>query len=105
MGYWWLWLFCRIRGLDQNCEVRRNGMKQPKIKIFDGVYDVVSVDFKNGVVTKVVYETSKSQTRTVFKGEEIINNSLTSSRKIQKPTQHPYHDYAYAPDLESLLTT
>lgn len=79
-------------------------MKQPKIKIFDNEYKVMKIEFNNdGAVEKVVYQISENINRTVFRGNKIINSSLTTERKIHEPTKHPYHDYAYAPNLESLL--
>ena len=79
-------------------------MKQPIIKIFDNEHKVMEIGFdKEGSVNKIVYQVSENNHKTVFKGEKMINKSLTSERKIQVPTEHPYHDYAYAPNLESLL--
>ncbi|MGM9987609.1 MAG: hypothetical protein ACI35O_10320 [Bacillaceae bacterium] len=79
-------------------------MKQPKIKIFGDTYNVNLIEFNdNGIINRVVYQVNQNRTETVFKGDEIDNDSLTTKRKIQKPTKHPYHEYAYAPDLESLL--
>lgn len=80
-------------------------MKQPNIKIFGKIYKVVQIEFdKNtGLIKKIVYQVNDHQNKTVFKGNELITKSLTSTKIIQEPTIHPYHDYAYAPDLEALL--
>ncbi|WP_312148195.1 hypothetical protein [Paenibacillus odorifer] len=79
-------------------------MKQPKIKIFGQIYKVIQIEFDNtGLIKKIVYQINARQNKTVFKGTEITNKSLTSKSIIKEPTCHPYHNYAYAPDLESLL--
>lgn len=39
----------------------------------------------------------------IFKGDSILAENLVEDVKITKPTQHPYHNYYYAPDLGSLL--
>lgn len=79
-------------------------MKQPTIEIFGNEYKVKQIEFdKEGSIGKMIYQVNEHHTRTVFKGDSVINKSLTSERKIQEPTLHPYHDYAYAPDLEKLL--
>jgi hypothetical protein len=95
----------------QKCIVDLKGegvqfMKQPKIKIFGNVHKVMQIEFnKVGSIEKIVYQVGEDVNKSVFRGDTIINQSLTSERKIQKPTQHPYHDYSYAPDLERLLVT
>lgn len=80
-------------------------MKQPKIRIFEQIYNVIQIEFdlKSGLIKKIVYQVNDHQTKTVFRGNELIAKSLTSTNLIQEPTVHPYHDYAYAPDLEILL--
>ncbi|MBD7937158.1 hypothetical protein H9655_08950 [Cytobacillus sp. Sa5YUA1] len=79
-------------------------MKQPNIKIYGVVHKVKDIRFNdNGEIEKICYQISDGSYRTVFKGDEIITKSLTSTRKIQKPTEHPYHDFSYAPSLEGLL--
>ncbi|MEI4828661.1 hypothetical protein WAX78_04250 [Bacillus sp. FJAT-53711] len=80
-------------------------MKQPKIKIFGQIYKVIQIEFdkKTGLIEKIVYQVNEHQNKTVFRGNEMITKSLTSNYKIQEPTRHPFHDYAYAPDLECLL--
>jgi len=80
-------------------------MKQPKIKIFGEIYNVILIEFdkKTGCIKKVVYEINEQEHQTVYKSNEIISNSLTSKIKIQEPTRHPYHNYSYAPDLDVLL--
>lgn len=79
-------------------------MKQPKIKIFGQIHKVIQIEFDNtGIIKKIVYQVNERQNKTVFKGLEMTNKSLTSKSIIQGPTCHPYHDYAYAPDLESLI--
>lgn len=79
-------------------------MKQPKVKIFGEEHKVKQIEFSNdGIIEKIVYQVGENLNRTVFRGDKMINKSLTSERKIQKPTEHPYHNYAYAPDLERLL--
>lgn len=80
-------------------------MKQPKIKIFGQIYKVILIEFdkKTGSVNKIVYEINEHHHQTVFKSNEIITKSLTSRIKIQEPTRHPFHDFAYAPNLEILL--
>lgn len=82
-------------------------MKQPKIKIFDQIFNVIIIEFdkKTGRIKKIVYEVCEHHHQTVFKSDEIISKSLTTKIKIQEPTRHPYHDYAYAPNLEDLLVT
>lgn len=81
-------------------------MKQPKIKIFGKVHKVMQIEFdKDGLIKKIVYQLNENVHKSVFRRDTIINKSLTSERKIQEPTQHPYHDYTYAPDLECLLVT
>ncbi|MFF2755592.1 hypothetical protein ACFVR1_17895 [Psychrobacillus sp. NPDC058041] len=82
-------------------------MKQPKIKIFGQIFNVILIEFdkKTGSVKKIVYEINEHHHQTVFKSNEMITKSLNSKIKIQKPTRHPYHDYANAPDLERLLIT
>lgn len=80
-------------------------MKQPKIKIFGQIYKVIQIEFdkKTGLIEKIVYQVNEDQDKTVFRGNEMITKSLTSNYKIKEPTQHPFHDYTYAPDLECLL--
>jgi Flp pilus assembly CpaF family ATPase len=79
-------------------------VKQPKIKIFGHQHKVMQIEFnKEGSVEKIIYQVSENVNKTVFRGNTMINKSLISDRKIHAPTEHPYHDYAYAPDLESLL--
>lgn len=79
-------------------------MKQPKIKIFGKVHNVKHIEFNdNGTIESIVYKTEKNINRTVFRSDVVINETLTSERKIQKPTEHPFHDYVYAPNLEDLL--
>ncbi|MNH82415.1 hypothetical protein D3C73_347990 [compost metagenome] len=79
-------------------------MKQPKIKIFGEIHKVIQIEFDNtGLIKKIVYQVNERQNKTVFKGIEMTNKSLTSKSVIHEPTCHPYHNYAYAPDLESLL--
>lgn len=80
-------------------------MKQPKIKIFGQIYKVIQIEFdkKTGEIDKIVYQIDEHKYKTIFRSNEMISTSLTSEYKIQKPTCHPYHDYIYAPDLESLL--
>lgn len=79
-------------------------MKQPKIKIFGKEHKIQQIEFNdNGLIEKVVYQTGHNIYRTVFRSNSVINKSLTSGRKIQKPTEHPFHYYVYAPDLERLL--
>jgi hypothetical protein len=80
-------------------------MKQPSINIFGEIRKVMEIEFdrKTGLIAKVVYRVSDHDNATVFKGHEIASKSLTSKVQITKPTHHPYHNYAYAPDLESLL--
>ncbi|MGY3716769.1 hypothetical protein ACWE42_14720 [Sutcliffiella cohnii] len=81
-------------------------MKQPKIKIFGNVHKVMQIEFnKDGLIEKIVYQVGENVNKTAFRGDLIINQSLTKQRKIQEPTLHPYHDYAYAPSLERLLVT
>lgn len=78
--------------------------KQPKIHIFGNLYNVMGIEFnKDGLIESIVYQVSEKVKRTVFRGNTIINPSLTSERKIQKPTEHPYHSYAIAPDLARLI--
>lgn len=80
-------------------------MKQPKIKISGQVYKVIQIEFdnKNGNIDKIVYQVSKHNYKTIFRSNEMLSTSLTSKYKIQEPTCHPYHNYLYAPELESLL--
>ena len=79
-------------------------MKQPKIKIFGNEYKVMTIELnKEGSIEKIVYQVSENVNKTVFKGNTMINDSLTSERKIQEPTEHPYHNYSYAPNLEKLI--
>ena len=79
-------------------------MKQPKIKIFGEEHKVMQIEFnKEGFIQKVVYELTENVHKSVFRSDKMINQSLTTERTIQKPTQHPFHDYAHAPDLEKLL--
>lgn len=80
-------------------------MIQPKIKIFGQIFNVILIEFdkKTGSIKKVVYQINEHQHQTVYKSNEMISKDLTSKIKIQKPTRHPYHDYAYAPDLDGLL--
>lgn len=80
-------------------------MKQPKIKIFGQVYKVIQIEYdkKNGNIDKIVYQVSEHKYKTIFRSIEMISTSLTSKYKIQELTCHPYHDYFYAPELESLL--
>ncbi|BCD03838.1 TPA: hypothetical protein QC443_005841 [Bacillus cereus] len=80
-------------------------MKQPQIKIFGQIYKVIQIEFnkKNGQIEKIIYQLNDHQNRTVFRGVEMISSSLTYTNKIQDPTPHPFHNYAYAPNLESLL--
>ncbi|MNI62300.1 hypothetical protein D3C73_1176130 [compost metagenome] len=79
-------------------------MKQPKIKIFGKIFKVMQIEFDNaGLIKKIVYQVNERENNSVFKGTEMTNKSLTSKSIIQGPTHHPYHNYAYAPDLESLL--
>lgn len=73
-------------------ELETGKVRQPKIKIFDGVYDVVDIGFKDGKVDKVVYEYSKTQHRTVFR-----------SALVTEPEMDEWFDYAHAPNLEDLL--
>lgn len=81
-------------------------MKQPNINIFGKAHKVVQIEFNaEGFVEKVVYEVAENMTKTVFKGDKVMNSSLTRERIIQMPTQHPYHNYAYAPNLEALLVS
>lgn len=80
-------------------------MKQPKIKIFGKEHKVMQIEFnENGLIARIVYQTGQNINRTVFRSDVMINKSLTSERKIHKPTEHPFHDYVYAPDLERLLS-
>lgn len=79
-------------------------MKQPKIKIFGNEHKVMQIEFnKAGFIEKIVYEENEYTNKIVFRGDTIINESLTGKRKIQKPTKHPYQDYIFAPNLERLL--
>lgn len=80
-------------------------MLQPSIKIFGSVHKVTQIEFgkKSGLIEKIVYQVNEHQLKTIFRRDEMITKSLTSTYKIQQPTEHPYHDYIYAPDLESLL--
>ncbi len=80
-------------------------MEQPKIKVSGQIYKVIQIEFdtKTGQIEKIVYQVNEHQNKTIFKSKEMITKSLNSKYKIQKLTHHPYHDYAYAPDLECLL--
>ena len=79
-------------------------MKQPTIKIFGKEHKVKQIEFNDeGVMERIVYQVMGNVYRSIFKSDTMLNKSLTTERKIQKPTQHPFHDYVYAPDLESLL--
>ncbi|MCA1202888.1 hypothetical protein [Priestia flexa] len=80
-------------------------MKQPKIKIFGQIYKVIQIEFdkKTGRIDKIVYQVDEHKYRTVFRSDEMLSSSLTSKYKVQKPTFHPYHEYAYAPELECLF--
>ncbi len=80
-------------------------MKQPHIKIFGQKYKVIQIEFDNttGLIKKIVYQVNENQNRTVFNGTEMISRSLTTQFAIQEPTPHPFHNYAYAPNLEALL--
>lgn len=80
-------------------------MRQPKIKIFGQVYKVIQIEFdkKNGNIDKIVYQVSEHKYKTIFRSNEMLSTSLTTKYKIQEPTRHPYHDYAYAPELERLF--
>lgn len=82
-------------------------MKQPKIKIFGGIHNVVEIGFdkKTGIIDKIVYEFNEYRNNTVFRGDTIHAKSLTSEVPITEPTRHPYHGYSKAPDLASLLVT
>ena len=80
-------------------------MKQPTIVIFGNEHKVKQIEFdKDGSIVKVVYRVNENSTGTVFKRDSVIDKSLTKEIKIEEPTHHPYHDYAHAPDLESLIT-
>lgn len=80
-------------------------MKQPKIDIFGHRYNVIQIEFDNktGLIEKIVYQVSEHNNKTVFRGTEMVTKSLTSKYIIQEPTLHPYHSYAFAPDLARLL--
>ena len=80
-------------------------MKQPKIKIFNGIYKVLHIEFQEqtGLIDRIVYAVDTHQFETVFRGDSIDNKSLIGQRKIKEPTRHPYHNFAYAPDLDTLL--
>jgi hypothetical protein len=80
-------------------------MLQPEVNIFGHVYKVLQIEYdkKTGTIIKIVYKVSDQISRTVFKSNEMITKSLTSFLDIHEPTPHPYHDFAYAPDLEKLL--
>ncbi|MBN6887752.1 hypothetical protein ACUXCC_002946 [Cytobacillus horneckiae] len=79
-------------------------MKQPNIRIYGEVHKVKEIEFNdNGEIEKVVYKVSDGNYRSIYKADEIITKSLTSTRKIQKPTEHPFHNFSYAPSLKSLL--
>jgi len=80
-------------------------VKQPKIKIFGQVYKVIQIEFdkKTGKIDKIVYQVDEQQYKTIFRSNEILSKTLKSKYKIQEPTHHPYHGYAYAPELESLF--
>ncbi|MGK4040846.1 hypothetical protein AB0Y20_00995 [Heyndrickxia oleronia] len=80
-------------------------MRQPNIKLFGKTYKVIQIEFsrETGLIEKIIYQVSEHQLKTIFRSDEMITKSLTSTYKIKQLTEHPYHDYAYAPDLESLL--
>ncbi|WP_280770060.1 hypothetical protein [Salipaludibacillus daqingensis] len=80
-------------------------MEQPKVKVFGQVYNVIVIEFdkKSGQITKIVYQVSEHQNKTIFRSKDMITKSLTSKFKIQGLTPHPYYNYAYAPQLECLL--
>lgn len=80
-------------------------MKQPKIKIFGGVYDVIEIGFdrKTGLIKKIMYRTDGDYEEVVFRGDEVFAGSLSETVKIHEPTRDPYYGFAYAPDLESLV--
>lgn len=79
-------------------------MKQPSVKVFDGVYKVVSIGYDtSGNMDSIWFLAAPNYTKLITRGSEIINSNGISSRKIQKPTHHPHHDYIVAPNLERLL--
>lgn len=80
-------------------------MIQPKIKIFGKVYNVIQIEYdKNtGLIKKIIYQINERQNKIIFRKSEMISKELTTNFSIHEPTLHPYHDYIYAPDLESLL--
>lgn len=78
-------------------------MKQPKIKIFGKIHDVTGFSFEAGRISKIVYAVSETQQKSVFRSDTVINSNMTSERKIQVPTQHPYRNYSLAPNLEALI--
>ncbi len=81
-------------------------MKQPKINIFGNIHDVMTIEFaEDGNIKKIVYRVSDHANKTVFRGSSVVDSSLTTHKEINEPTNHPYHNYAYAPDLASLLVT
>ena len=81
-------------------------MKQPKIRLFGEEYKVLLIEFgKDGLIDRIVFQVNENQHNTVFRENEMLNKDLVTKKKITKPTKHPYHDYIYAPDLESLIVS
>ena len=81
-------------------------MKQPKIKLYDQVHNVHSIQFNSQgeIIAISYYNNDKSlSTSLIFKGDTVPNKNLSTSRKIQKETPHPYHNYSFTPNLEKLL--
>lgn len=78
-------------------------MKQPSIKIFNGVYKVMGIEYDtSGTIDRVWFALNPDSTRLVVRGSEILNAS-GATRKIQVPTEHPHYNYIVAPNLERLL--
>jgi hypothetical protein len=79
-------------------------VKQPNIKIFGKTHKVVQIEFNDdGLIQKIIYKANQHNNRIVFRRDDMVDESLVRKYKIHEPTNHPYHNYAHAPDLESLL--
>mgnify|MGYP000916893083 CR=1 FL=1 len=79
-------------------------MKQPNIKIFDKIHKIRLIDYdQNEQIDRLIYYDEDGYEYTVYRSNTIINDDLTTVRKIDKPTKHPYMRVIYAPNLEQLI--
>lgn len=80
-------------------------MKQPKIKLFDQVWDVLRLEFDEhtGDLNFIVYKQYHGWTNIVIESKYVDYGN--GEIKLEKPIVHPHEDFVIAPNLNDLFVS